>query len=45
MKVIGWGLNNNISIAIIPDWKGNVNKERALESMNNTIKYLEDLKK
>ena len=26
MKVIGWCLNNNISIGIIPDWKGNVNR-------------------
>ena len=26
MRVIGWCLNNNISIGIIPDWKGNVNR-------------------
>ena len=26
MKIIGWCLNNNISVGIIPDWKGNVNR-------------------
>ena len=26
MKVIGWCLNNNISIGISPDWKNNTNR-------------------
>ena len=26
LKHAGWCLNNNISIGIIPDWKGNVNR-------------------
>ena len=26
MKIIGWCLNNNISISIIPDWKNDMNK-------------------
>ena len=26
MKIIGWCLDNNITISIMPDWKGDVNK-------------------
>ena len=26
MKIIGWCLNNNISIGISPDWKNNTNR-------------------
>mgnify|MGYP003128960410 FL=1 len=29
----------------VEKWGGNVNKKRALESLDNTIKYLENLKK
>ena len=29
----------------VEKWRGNVNKKRALESLDNTIKYLEGLKK
>ena len=52
-KVLDWvknelTLTNNSFITEQGDvekWDGNVNKKRALESMDNTIEYLENLKK
>ena len=37
MKIIGWCLNNNISIGIIPDWKGNVNRWQIDININKKI--------
>ena len=35
MKIIGWCLNKNISIAISPDWKDGLNRWQIDISINN----------
>ena len=34
MKIIGWCLNNNISISIIPDWKDDMSRWQINISIN-----------
>ena len=34
MKIIGWCLNNNISVAISPDWKDDLNRWQIDISIN-----------
>ena len=37
MKVIGWCMNKNIKVSIIPDWKNNVSDWLIDISINNKI--------